>query len=116
MDLFLTQLSQQVVRIQYSKKIEAIESLMRQDQIKAFITFIETKYGRIFHRHLDESWKNDIKSMNNMKRVWLEAQKLIFLNPDAIQWEKVHKRLVITPDRHLKNQTCVCFKSPRICT
>ncbi|GIY69945.1 hypothetical protein CEXT_172631 [Caerostris extrusa] len=74
MDLFPAQLFQRVVRIKYCKRGSDQESLARQGQIKALVTFIEPKYARIFHRHLDESWKNDVKSMDNMKRVWLESQ------------------------------------------
>ncbi|GIY46544.1 uncharacterized protein CDAR_490161 [Caerostris darwini] len=31
------------------------------------------------------------------------AKVEFFFNPDAVQWEKRHKRLVMTPDQHLKN-------------
>ncbi|GIY36544.1 hypothetical protein CDAR_404511 [Caerostris darwini] len=82
--------------IQNSKKTDALEILAFILHPIAFIPFMEPKYRRIFHRTLDTSWIKNAKSLDNMKRVWLGSQKLNFINPNVIQWEKVYKILSIS--------------------
>ncbi|GFT99083.1 hypothetical protein NPIL_245371 [Nephila pilipes] len=103
MDAFPATPSSTVRPVCAPDKTDALDHVVRQGLVKAFITYQEPKNNRIFVSFSSPNWFQKKTLMDNFKRTIHEAQVKNRFHPDAIQWEKISQALMRNPDRTLKN-------------
>ncbi|GFT88134.1 uncharacterized protein NPIL_124791, partial [Nephila pilipes] len=103
MDAFPAAPSSTVRPVCVPDNTDALDHVVRQGLVKAFITYQEPKNNRIFVSFSSPTWFQKKTLMDNFKRTIHEAQIENRFDPDAIQWEKISQAFMRNPDRTLKN-------------
>ncbi|GFT25465.1 uncharacterized protein NPIL_559071 [Nephila pilipes] len=103
MDAFPAAPSSTVRPVCVPDKTDALDHVVRQGLVKAFITYQEPKNNRIFVSFSSPTWFQKKTLMDNFKRTIHEAQVENRFDPDAVQWEKISQAFMRNPDRTLKN-------------
>ncbi|GFS80420.1 hypothetical protein NPIL_9311 [Nephila pilipes] len=104
MDAFPAAPSSTIRPVHLPEKTNALEHVVRQGLVKAFITYQEPKNNRIFVSFSPPPpWFQKKTLMDNFKRTIHEAQVENRFDPDAVQWDKISQAFMRNLDRTLKS-------------